>query len=229
MTYWIGLAAIVIAVGLNLGDASVFLNLHSFYLVVGGTLVAILLLTPALAMRDLWSLMKQVIVDAKRISPQSLTSLIKNPKAPFSDSYGLVAQANDLWELGTVPIEFERLLIHRAEGILARNSAAIACLRNLGKYPPALGMIGTVMGMIKLFGNLGISHGQGQIGVQLALAMTATLYGLVLSNGVVLPLVDRLEANEQERKVNIEATLRILFAQNQQQPAIVTARMIDAA
>ena len=55
---------------------------------------------------------------------------------------------------------------------------------------PALGMIGTVAGMIGMAGELG---DPARAGPSLALALTSTLYGLVLSACIAAPLADRAE------------------------------------
>lgn len=55
---------------------------------------------------------------------------------------------------------------------------------------PALGMIGTVAGMIGMAGTLG---NPATAGPSLALALTSTLYGLILSACVAAPLADRAE------------------------------------
>jgi chemotaxis protein MotA len=55
---------------------------------------------------------------------------------------------------------------------------------------PALGMIGTVAGMIGMAGDLG---DPAQVGPSLALALTSTLYGLILSACIAAPLAERAE------------------------------------
>jgi chemotaxis protein MotA len=99
----------------------------------------------------------------------------------------------------------------------------------LGKYPPALGMVGTVMGMIQLFSGLGANSGQNQIGLQLALAMTATFYGLLLSNFLLLPFADRLEVKEERRRANLERTVKVLVAIQKKQPTLISERILYAA
>ena len=56
-------------------------------------------------------------------------------------------------------------------------------------YAPILGLAGTTMGLINMLGNLSNPEA---IGHSLAVAMTATLYGLVTSNVVMTPIADKL-------------------------------------
>lgn len=71
---------------------------------------------------------------------------------------------------------------------------------------PALGMIGTVAGMIGMAANLG---SPALAGPSLALALTSTLYGLVLSACIAAPLAERAarrtEAGERWRAQLTEA------------------------
>ena len=121
------------------------------------------------------------------------------------------------------------MLFAHAENFLSRDTAAIGAIRNLGKYPPALGMVGTVMGMIQLFGGLGATSAQSQVGGQLALAMTSTFYGLILSNYVLMPVADRMDTKKEMRRVNLEQTIRVLVSIQSKQPKFVTERLLDAS
>ncbi len=56
-------------------------------------------------------------------------------------------------------------------------------------YAPILGLAGTTMGLINMLGHLSNPE---EIGHSLAVAMTATLYGLVLGNVVLTPIADKL-------------------------------------
>ncbi len=62
------------------------------------------------------------------------------------------------------------------------------CVKGAG-YAPILGLAGTTMGLINMLGEL---SNPDKIGHSLAVAMTATLYGLTLGNVVLTPLADKL-------------------------------------
>jgi chemotaxis protein MotA len=83
-------------------------------------------------------------------------------------------------------------------------------MRNLSKYPPSLGMIGTVIGLVTLFSNL-TPENQKNVGPSLALAMTATFYGLLLANGLLMPLADRLYVRHLAQVQLDEQVYRILI------------------
>ncbi len=77
---------------------------------------------------------------------------------------------------------------------------------------PALGMIGTVAGMIGMASDLG---DPARAGPSLALALTSTLYGLLLSACIAAPLADRAERRAEARarwRAQLTAALTALVA-----------------
>jgi chemotaxis protein MotA len=63
----------------------------------------------------------------------------------------------------------------------------------MAKYPPAFGMIGTVVGLIALMASIGGNIDMSSIGTYMAVALTTTLYGLALSNFIFKPIADNME------------------------------------
>lgn len=79
----------------------------------------------------------------------------------------------------------ERLAAQRR----ARLAAMVRFWENVADCAPAMGMLGTVIGLIMLFGNVSDA---ASIGRAMAVALLTTLYGLVLSNLVAGPIAQRL-------------------------------------
>lgn len=83
---------------------------------------------------------------------------------------------------------------HWAETDLAnrerRHQGAIGYWRSVAETAPAMGMIGTVIGLIQMFA---VMDDAAQIGPAMALAMLTTLYGIVLATIVATPIAIRLE------------------------------------
>jgi chemotaxis protein MotA len=76
----------------------------------------------------------------------------------------------------------------------ADDEAARQVLATLGKLFPAFGLIGTLIGLVLLLRNL--SGGSvAATGSGLGLAVLTTLYGAVLANVVVLPLLAKVDAH----------------------------------
>jgi len=72
-------------------------------------------------------------------------------------------------------------------------------VRSMSKYPPAFGMIGTVVGLIALMASMGgESADMAKIGAYMAVALTTTLYGLMIANFMFKPISDNLEIGSKE-------------------------------
>lgn len=86
-------------------------------------------------------------------------------------------------------------------------------LRTLAKYPPAFGMIGTVIGLVALLQGLATESGIEKIGPNMAVALITTLYGLLLANFIFLPMSEnvfnKIKADVQVRKIILKGVLLI--------------------
>ena len=71
-----------------------------------------------------------------------------------------------------------------------RHRTAIDFFKTLGGYAPTFGMVGTVIGLINMLGNLTDPE---QLGAGLALALLTTLYGVIIANLLFNPMAARLE------------------------------------
>lgn len=75
-----------------------------------------------------------------------------------------------------------------------RHRTAIGFFRALGGYAPTFGMVGTVIGLINMLGNL---QDPSQLGRGMALALMTTFYGVLLANLIFNPLATRLDRLNQ--------------------------------
>lgn len=80
-----------------------------------------------------------------------------------------------------------------------RHRTAIGFFKNLGSYAPTFGMVGTVIGLINMLGNL---TDPSELGKGMAMALLTTLYGVLIANLLFNPIAARLERlNETEMSV----------------------------
>ena len=180
-----------------------FLNFHSIMIVYGGTIAILLFSTPMSVLRALYSAVKRLMATpptfssyVSELNDLSTSRSLKNPS-----SSELINYAAGLWESGVSQELFQMLIQQRCMELEDQHTDAVQSLRHLAKYPPALGMTGTVVGLVGLFSQLG-ADAKSTLGPALALAMTATFFGLAVSNGLIQPLADRLVvAGMTERRV----------------------------
>ncbi len=71
-----------------------------------------------------------------------------------------------------------------------RHAPVIGFLKALGGYAPTMGMVGTVVGLINMLGNL---SDPAQLGLGMSVALLTTLYGVIFANLVFLPIASKLQ------------------------------------
>lgn len=76
------------------------------------------------------------------------------------------------------------------DGRRRRHEGAIAFWRSVADAAPAMGMLGTVIGLVQMFAAM---DDAAKIGPAMALAMLTTLYGIFLASIVAGPIAARLE------------------------------------
>lgn len=103
---------------------------------------------------------------------------------------------------------FETWAREELEDRRARHCAAIAFWRNAGDVAPAIGMIGTVIGLVGMFANMSVPAAMGPA---MAVAMLSTLYGLTIAYIVAGPIAARLERlSEAERGWQVRTVERLV-------------------
>ena len=92
-----------------------------------------------------------------------------------------------------------------------------------GGYCPTIGIIGAVLGLIHVMGNL---SDIGAVGTGIAAAFVATIYGVALSNIFFLPLAGRIKMRHQEDTLLAELMLSgVLAIQEGLNPKLVRERL----
>lgn len=71
-----------------------------------------------------------------------------------------------------------------------RHRTAIGFFKGVSGYAPTFGMVGTVVALVNMLGNL---EDPEQLGIGMALALLTTLYGVLIANLVFTPIAVRLE------------------------------------
>lgn len=213
------LTFLVFLFSMGLGNLTIYFNFHSLLIVGGGTVAILFFSSPVSVLRHL---IREVVALFKtpyhlNQIKDDLAKLSSDRNAATSSNDDLVKYAQNLWSQGTSQELFVVLISQKKKEIEQRSVDAIQCLKNLAKYPPALGMAGTVMGIVSLFQTL--SSNKDAIGPGLAMAMTATFFGLIIANGVVMPLADRLQVKQMSETRYLQNIYQILLLINQDEAA----------
>ncbi|MFC4271104.1 motility protein A [Sneathiella chungangensis] len=91
--------------------------------------------------------------------------------------------------------EVNRILQNDLNGMIARHNSCSGVLRKAAEVAPAMGLIGTLVGLVQMLGNL---NDPSSIGPAMAVALLTTFYGAVLANMFFNPLASKLERNSAE-------------------------------
>ena len=199
----IAFAAVVGGNSLEGGQLSALLDGPAGVIVIGGTLGAVILQTPLNRLTRAWHMLRWVIVPPqKRLGPTitkmtawskisrkegllGLENVLEREKDPFTrKGLELVVDGSD-------PHSIRRVLETDLSARLDFDLAAAAVFRSMGGYAPTIGIIGAVLGLIQVMGNLADPSALGQ---GIATAFVATIYGVGLANLLFLPVADRLRA-----------------------------------
>jgi chemotaxis protein MotA len=227
-----GLLFMLVVVFTAFGKGTTFkeiLNPHALSMVFLGTLAVLAISNSALGLRTFWRGIRRMFqAEPSLVSlNRAILKLNHDRNANFATVHPLIGYAQELWESGVDDQLFSTLLHSRFSEINNLTFQPVALLRNLSKYPPALGMTGTVIGMIGLFSKLNDNQ-QSSLGPSLALAMTATLYGLLLANGILMPLADRMAMLHLRAVTMNEHVFKALILINNREPENLLKGELDA-
>lgn len=119
---------------------------------------------------------------------------------------------------GTTPDHIERVLFAETAGMLERHTVGSTVLRKAAETAPAMGLIGTLIGLVQMLGQLSEPD---KIGPSMAIAILATFYGALCSYVIFNPLANKLErVSAQElmlRKLYCAGVLSIARQENPRQ------------
>ncbi len=231
----IGVGAILLGQYLDGGHVTTLLNGPALIIVLGGSLGAIMLQSPLV-----------VFLHAMKL----ISWVFKPPQLPLDDSiqrivrWSDVARREGLLGLENLIDEEPDLFIrrgmqmlvdgHEPESIRATmeidmiskeklDIQAAKVFEGMGAYAPTIGIIGAVLGLIHVMGNLADPT---QLGSGIAVAFVATVYGVAMANLLFIPIGNKIKSVIQEeiqfREMLIEGIVSIAEGDN---PRIIQSRL----
>ncbi|BDU32110.1 hypothetical protein TUMSATVNIG1_27190 [Vibrio nigripulchritudo] len=100
-----------------------------------------------------------------------------------------------------------------------RHEQGRAVFSAFGDVAPAMGMIGTLVGLVAMLSNM---DDPKSIGPAMAVALLTTLYGAILSNMVFFPIADKLSLRREQEKLNRRLIMDgVLAIQDGQNPRVI--------
>ena len=202
----LGLIAAAIFVG---GSPGAFINLPGLLIVVGGTFAVT---TVSFTLGDVartFGVLGATVFYRERDPQDAAYSMLE--LADYCRKHGVLRLAGQALEKFAREPFLHKALTMVIEGvpekdtndILSEDMAAATgrvyrsagVLRKAAEISPAMGLIGTLIGLVQMLGNL---DNPGAIGPSMAVALITTFYGVLLANVVFNPLASKLERNAAE-------------------------------
>lgn len=228
-------ASLILWAIMSKSSLTVFIDAGSIAIVIGGSFAAILIAFPIHNVLGLAKVLKKTVF-AKSPSPTAMINdlvryaeiarrdgilALENVSGEASDNFLIsgIQMAVD----GTDPALVEQMMTSELDSLAERHQNGKALLDTLGKYGPAFGMIGTLIGLVIMLQNM---DDPSKIGPGMAIALLTTLYGSLLANLVALPLSDKLAVRSGEELLLKSIIIRgIMAIQSGDNPRIVEQKL----
>ncbi|MHC6181372.1 flagellar motor protein [Clostridium sp. JNZ X4-2] len=124
---------------------------------------------------------------------------------------------------GVDPQAVRSILELELESTSERHREGADVFESAGGYAPTMGIVGTVMGLVHVLGNL---EDSSTLGPKIAVAFLATLYGIGSANFLWLPIGNRLkQADEREVKEKTLIIEGILYIQEGINPNTIAEKL----
>jgi chemotaxis protein MotA len=227
---------VVIAILMN-GSLTIFISPSSLMIVVGGTLGTTMINYPLKEMLGTINVVKNAFfsgggpatdevikqfVDlgskARREGILALESDVKGVTDEFMKK-GLQMSVD-----GLEPQAIEEILATEIDYLKARHQVGAEVFQTMGTFAPALGMIGTLVGLVQMLQSM---DDPSSIGPAMAVALLTTFYGSIMANMVCIPIAGKLKARSKEetliKEMVVEGVLSLTRGEN---PRILEQKML---
>ncbi|MGI5891309.1 MAG: motility protein A [Bacillota bacterium] len=229
----IGIGSLMVAYSMDGGTLTALLNISAGFVVIGGSLGALaiaygldqLIKLPALVLKVIKSpksrlneTLDYLIMLAENARRDGLLSLEKiiNKEEPKKQTVDPLMKNGMLMVIDGADLEQIKDYLETEINIFERHARTeVSIFESLGGYAPTFGMVGTIMGMIQVLANM---ESPEHMATSIAVAFTATLYGVFLANLIFLPIANklklRMEASLIEKEMIVEGICSIRNGQN---------------
>ena len=231
----LGACAVVTVTVLMGGQPMTFINAPSLVIVLAGTVMVVLM---KFSLGQFLGAAK-VAVKAFASKQETPTELIEKSvelaqaarkdgilsleEAEISNSF--MKQGLDLIIDGHDQNIVKSILLKDMNMAVQRHLEGQKIFKAIGDVAPAMGMIGTLIGLVQMLSTL---DDPSQIAPAMAVALLTTLYGAVLSNMVALPIADKLELRSGEERRNKSLIIDAIGGiQDSQNPRVIESLLLN--
>jgi len=210
-------------------------SIHAIVIVIGGSIAATFLAFPADIVFKVPRLMWEAVRPTKLELPAVVATLVRiSDRVRQSGLNGIMAELKHIEDPfmrrglqyvaeGFDSKEIEELMEADLISIRGRHRNNIGVFDTLGGFAPTLGILGTVLSMVAVLGNLANPE---ELGPEIAEAMLATLYGVGSANLIFIPIGSKLKKlSEEELRIRWVMIEAILLIQGGANPRVIRERL----
>ncbi len=229
----LGIVIIAVAIGMTSVSPAHFLNLPSLVFVIGGTFAATLASYPLSGITHAVHTLSQsfssrqgdtikamvrhyadFIALLKKGNIQEIEAAARKIRNPYLET------AAQMLHDGAVQEDIMRVLKWRLDRVRAEDRNASNVFRTMSAFAPAFGMMGTILGLVNMLDMMD-SGDFNTIGMNMALALITTFYGLILANMIFKPCATKIDQKQHEDIVmmNLAREAVLLLSANSKNPA----------
>lgn len=201
----LGFGALILSFVLEGGHIGALLAPTAAIIVFGGTIGAVVISTPPEDLKRVGGILRVVFKKNEKdlvkligyfknltivSRKEGLLSLEKEVSAA-EEIDPFIAKGLAMAVDGTEPQKVREIMENQIYLTFERHKSGIAMFDAAGGFAPTMGIIGTVMGLVHVLGNL---EDPKTLGPKIAVAFIATLYGVGSANLLWLPIANKLKA-----------------------------------
>lgn len=231
----IGLAALIGGFLWEGGEVGGLMQLTAALIVFGGTFAAVMISFPLRRLKTIPRALKLAFTSANASAGQLVEDIVdmamtarregvlslEKKIIDHSDAY--LREGIQLVVDGTDREMVQQIMEYEMDATQQKYESYAKIFESAGGYAPTMGIIGTVMGLIHVLGSL---TEPTALGPSIALAFTATLYGVASANLIFLPVASKIKARGEDDISRMEMILEgVLSVQNGDHPLLVRRKM----
>ncbi len=209
------------------GSLSIFIDVPSMLIVFGGTAGVALINFPLGDVIGAINIAKKAFlfkeVNTNELLAQLMEFANKARKEGILSLQGAIDSIDDDFLVkalqmavdGQEPDDLKAMLNTEIDYIAQRHSLGVSIFESLGAISPAMGMVGTLIGLVQMLQNM---SDPASIGPAMAVALLTTFYGAVLANIIFIPIAGKLKTRSKteilQKTIIVEGMGSILSGEN---------------
>lgn len=212
-----------------------FFDAQSFTIVIGGTIATMFITFPLAKVLSVSRVVKNAFFADQQSPRKLIEDLVKYAEIARRD--GILSLENMTDSIqdqfivkgiqmavdGTDPELIQQILDGELDSLSDRHADGRFLFETMGKYGPAFGMIGTIVGLIIMLNHM---EDASKIGSGMAVALITTLYGAISANFVFLPIADKLKLRSKEEMLMKQIIIKgVMSIQSGDNPRIVEQKL----